>query len=363
MTGREAEAARDNWISGLRDIDGWAYSAVTYAHHLGWAGGVSMGYFLPEGNLSANAWFTFLLRALGYSDKDGDFEVSGAALFARHIGLALRDYQGDLTRGQLARSALDALTFPYREDGETMIRHLADVRPETRTAANALGLLDTVLTARQAAERLMPAVFRLDVYRSKEDIREKTPAANSSGFFISEDGLAVTNYHSIDGAIYGTVTLATGETYEVEKVLFYDVGQDLAALRISRVSEEGKTASAFKYLELAGTQGAHAGDMVYTLGSPLGLGLAVSAGIISATDRQVDDYSIPCVMNTADISHGSSGGALLNVQGQVVAVTSGAYAYGNSMYLAVPADPLMEADLTGEGWTLEEVARLEAERG
>ena len=81
--------------------------------------------------------------------------------------------------------------------------------------------------------------------------------------------------------------------------------------------------------------------------------------VISATQRDVERYALPCVMSTADISEGSSGGALLNVYGQAVAVTSGAYVYGNSMYLAVPIDPILTADLTGEGLTLPEV--LEAE--
>ena len=58
-------------------------------------------------------------------------------------------------------------------------------------------------------------------------------------------------------------------------------------------------------------------------------------------------------------NEGSSGGALLNVYGQVVAVTSGAYVYGNSMYLAVPIDPILTADLTGEGLTLPEVLEPE----
>ena len=50
-------------------------------------------------------------------------------------------------------------------------------------------------------------------------------------------------------------------------------------------------------------------------------------------------------MNTAPISQGSSGGALLNAYGQVIAITSGAYVYGNEMYLAVPLVPAMDSDM------------------
>ena len=74
----------------------------------------------------------------------------------------------------------------------------------------------------------------------------------------------------------------------------------------------------------------------------------------------MERYTLPCVMNTADISRGSSGGALLNVYGRVIAVTSGAYTYGNNMYLAVPVDPVMDADLTVPGKTLAEVVKLES---
>ena len=101
-----------------------------------------------------------------------------------------------------------------------------------------------------------------------------------------------------------------------------------------------------------------AGDTAYSIGSPLGLGLSVSSGIISDPSRVVKTYSQPCIMNTADISRGSSGGALLNVYGQVIGVTSGAYAYGNSMYLAVPIAPVLSVDLSGEGWTVAEVTEM-----
>ena len=185
------------------------------------------------------------------------------------------------------------------------------------------------------------------------------PSGNASGFFISPDGLAVTNYHSIEGGAYAVATLSNGETYEVKDVVYYDPDIDIAVIRVSQTSTDHKTTSAFAWLELAGTDDIRAGDAVYTLSNPLGLGLAVSSGIISSTAREVDRYALPCVMNTADISQGSSGGALLNVYGQVIAVTSGAYTYGNNMYLAVPVDPAMTADLTAEGKTLAEVAKLE----
>ena len=107
-------------------------------------------------------------------------------------------------------------------------------------------------------------------------------------------------------------------------------------------------------LSETGTADLRPGDEVYTLGNPLGLGLAVSSGIVSAVEREVENYGLPMVMNTADISQGSSGGALLNVYGHVVAVTSGAYTYGNNMYLAVPIDPVLDADCSVEGMTLEE---------
>ena len=134
--------------------------------------------------------------------------------------------------------------------------------------------------------------------------------------------------------------------------------------RSTRKKESGsRSTSAFACLEVApsGTGDVRVGDTVYTISNPLGLGLAVSSGVISDTARQVARYDLPCLMDTADISQGSSGGALLNAYGQVIGVTSGAYSYGNNMYLAVPIDPVLSADLSGEGWTLKEVRDIMAQ--
>lgn len=362
LSGTKKSEIQDFWISGFRDLPTWCFNEVSYASLQGWVKGISLTEYDPDGTVTANAWFTMLLRMLGYSDAHGDFTVHNAPVFARQIGLTPRNYTGTMTRGDIFESMRDALNFSYKDgkhNGATVIEHLIRKGTCSQTAANALGLLEPELTARQIADRYMAAVFCLDTYTTQDAIARKDPSSNASGFFISPDGLAVTNHHSIEDSIYGTATLCTGDTYEITEVLYYDKDIDIAVIRVSQTSITHKTTSAFAYLDLAGTRDAHHGDPVYTLGNPLGLGLAVSSGIISDPARQTDGYTLPCVMNTADISRGSSGGALLNVYGDVIAVTSGAYTYGNNMYLAVPVDPVMSADLTATGMTLAEMTALE----
>lgn len=364
LAGAEQEAARQvvTTRSPYYTAPAWARSSIAYAAAQGWITSPTAQAYRSDEPVTANAWCSMLLRMLGYSDKAGDFTTSGAAVFAQRIGLLSQPLSGELTRGQLFQSIRDALTFSYKDGSATVAERLVARGAASQATVSALGLLDQELTARQVADRHLAAVFCLDEYDTQKEADEGTPSGNASGFFITADGLAVTNYHSIEGAIYATATLSTGETFPVESVVWYDPDIDLAVLRISPTSTDGKSTSAFAYLELAGTADIRSGDTVYTLGNPLGLGLAVSSGIISATARDVERYALPCVMNTADISHGSSGGALLNVYGHVIAVTSGAYTYGNNMYLAVPVDPVLEANLTVPGLTLEEVVKAESEK-
>lgn len=364
LAGAQQDATADNWFSGYRDVPAWASRAVHYAVHQGWIDSpASAGLdFHPDTAITADEWFTFLLRMLGYDDAAGDFSPDSAALFAQHIGLTPQASTGSLSRGQLFVLLESALSFSYKDGSATVISHLIDRGIVSRAAANALGFLSPVLTARQVAERYTAAAFHLDVYTRQIELDIDMPMVNASGFFISADGLAVTNYHTIEDSVHAVATLSTGEVYPVQRVLYYDPDADIAVIQISKTSRSGHVTSAFAHLDIApsGTRDVRPGDPVYTLSDPLGMGLAVTSGIISATDRTVERYTVPCLMNTADISQGSSGGALLNAMGQVIGVTSGAYTYGNSMYLAVPIDPVLSADLTGEGWTIREIKELEA---
>ena len=353
LAGAEHYARTNTQIAPFRDVSGTAYPYIAHAAQQNWVQGKAMTYFMPEQTVTANAWFSMLLRMLGYSDRKGDFAVEDAAAFAQRIGLVSRGYEGPMTRGDVFASMADALAFPYKDGSGTVLQRLIDTGTCTRSAANALGLLDQELTARQVADRYTSAVFCLDLYENQEQYTSgKEPEASASAFFITPDGLAVTNCHSITKCPIINATLSTGETYPVTDVIYYDRDVDLAVIRVSTTSLKNKTTSAFACLELIGTEGLRSGDKVYALGNPLGLGLAISEGIISATARDVDRYALPCIMSSADISQGSSGGALMNICGQVLAVTAGAFVHGNNMYLAVPADPLLSVDLTTRGQTL-----------
>ena len=139
-------------------------------------------------------------------------------------------------------------------------------------------------------------------------------------------------------------------------MLYYDAGMDVAVLKISTLSESHvRTAFAPLTMAPSGSTDVRTGDIVYAIGCPLGQGLSVSSGVVSDPSRGVDRYTLPCILNTADTSEGSSGGALFNEYGQVIGITSGAYRDGNGMYLAVPIDAVLTADLTGEGQTLRQV--------
>ena len=318
--------------------------AQDYAVSRGWVT-VTSGQSDP---LPTAEFCAALLRLLGYEG----FTDENAALFARRAALTTRDYGETLTLGDLYQLARDALAFPGR-NGESLAQGL--VRKGLCTQAQIQDLFPETLTARQVADRHMAAAFQLDVYYTEKAFQNNRRSNGGSGFFVSADGLAVTNYHTIADAVLATATLITGETFLVEEVLFYNPDVDLALLRISRTSTAKTEVPFFSYLEIAEEPDLRRGDRIYTLGVPLGITPAISEGIVSATDHEVEKFSSSCVVNTADISHGSSGGALLNIYGHVVGVTSGAYEAGNSLYISVPLAPILEADWEAEGISLAEV--------
>ena len=171
-------------------------------------------------------------------------------------------------------------------------------------------------------------------------------AASGSGFIISSDGKIVTNYHVIDGATSGTVTLNDKTKFDILSVLGYSKtnDKDLAVLKIN--------VSNVPVCSIGDSSNVQLGESVVAIGSPLGLQNSVSNGIVS----KMWDNGI--IQTTAPISHGSSGGPLFNMYGQVIGATEASYPDGENLNLAVPINWLKTLD-TSLNMTLEQVYQKE----
>lgn len=135
--------------------------------------------------------------------------------------------------------------------------------------------------------------------------------SQGSGFLVSNDGKVVTNYHVIQSATSGTVRFADGASYVVEGLVASDQEKDLAVLKIKTTSNE------FRFLSLGNSDRVEVGEQVVAIGSPLGLEETVSPGFISGV-REANGLKL--LQTTAPISPGNSGGALINLVGEVVGV-------------------------------------------
>ena len=190
----------------------------------------------------------------------------------------------------------------------------------------------TELTPEQIYARCAPAVFYVEIY-DEWGWCIKT----GSGFFLTEDGLAITNYHVISGADSASITVSdTGEVYPVAGVYDYSAAEDWAVLQID--------GSGFQTLEIGDPGYDVGGATVYAIGSPLGLQNTISAGIISNPARV--DGGMTYIQMSAAISPGSSGGALLNKYGQVIGITSATYTSGQNLNLSIPLTYLEDMDIS-----------------
>ena len=147
----------------------------------------------------------------------------------------------------------------------------------------------------------------------------QTQKALGSGFVIDKAGHIVTNYHVIAGATSVQVSFSNNESYKAQ-IVGYDATTDLAVLRVNA------GARALTPLALGDSDRVQVGDQVVAIGNPFGLTRSVTAGIVSALQRQItspNQYTIDHVIQTdAAINHGNSGGPLINTQGQVVGVNA-----------------------------------------
>ena len=132
-----------------------------------------------------------------------------------------------------------------------------------------------------------------------------------SGFVIDPSGLIATNNHVIAGAYQIQVTFSDGQTVPAKLVATSPV-IDIAVIKV-------ETQHALVPVRWGDSSKLQIGDPVIAIGNALGLGVAVSAGVISALDKNIDDSPYDDYIQTdASINHGNSGGPLLNAAGEVI---------------------------------------------
>ena len=161
-----------------------------------------------------------------------------------------------------------------------------------------------------------------------------TPSlAQGSGFFISDDGYVVTNNHVVEDAEDITVTMEDGEKFSA-KLVGTDPRTDLALVKVT-----DKTKKKFPFVEFS-QKDPRVGDWVLAVGNPFGLGGTVTAGIISAHNRDIGSGPYDYLQIDAAVNWGNSGGPSFDLDGNVIGVNTAIFSPsgGNvGIAFAVPA--------------------------
>lgn len=168
--------------------------------------------------------------------------------------------------------------------------------------------------------QLASSIVMISVHDHRGEIR-----STGSGIMIGRGGYILTNNHVASGGVFYSVSIEDDEeTYQTDEVIKYNGTLDLAVIRIQRQLDPLPIYRGRKKLVR--------GQKVVAIGSPLGLFNSVSDGIISGF-RKIRD--IDMIQFTAPISPGSSGGAVLNMQGEVIGISTAGIDSGQNINLAV----------------------------
>ena len=157
------------------------------------------------------------------------------------------------------------------------------------------------------------------------------PKGVGSGFVLSSDGYIMTNAHVVDGADEVLVTLTDKREFKA-RIVGADKRTDVAVVKIQ--------ATGLPAIKVGDVSRLKVGEWVMAIGSPFGLENSVTAGIVSAKQRDTGDY-LPFIQTDVAINPGNSGGPLINMRGEVVGINSQIYSRSGGFMgisFAIPMD-------------------------
>ena len=167
--------------------------------------------------------------------------------------------------------------------------------------------------------------------RSQPQPDEDQPRGVGSGFILTSDGFVMTNAHVVEGADEVIVTLTDKREFKA-RIIGTDKRSDVAVVKIE--------ATGLPAVKIGDTNRLRVGEWVMAIGSPFGLDNSVTAGIVSAKQRDTGDY-LPFIQTDVAINPGNSGGPLINMRGEVVGINSQIYSRSGGFQgisFAIPID-------------------------
>ena len=212
--------------------------------------------------------------------------------------------------------------------GASVVRKVVGPAPVTQNHARAMSMADifervapAVVSVEVVAQP--PSIFGFGVPRGGDEGGGEGDGggtrASGSGFFISPDGMVVTNSHVIEGARGVVVALHDGRRLEA-RVVGRDETVDLALLK---VTDPDNRAARFPYVDFEDSARPRVGDWVLAVGNPFGLGGTATAGIVSAYGRDIDAAGlVEYLQLDAAINRGDFGGPSFDVYGRVIGVNT-----------------------------------------
>jgi S1-C subfamily serine protease len=186
------------------------------------------------------------------------------------------------------------------------------------------------VTAQSPPQMTIPAIAKaangavVSIVMSDKDGK---PVAQGSGFVIGENGLIVTNYHVIAEGTSAIVKRPDGAFFLVDGLVASDKARDVAVIKAH--------GEHFRALTLGDSDRLEVGEEVVAIGNPLSLESTVSNGIVSGF-RTVEEHGGKFLQITTPISHGSSGGPLFNMVGEVIGITTLILQGGENLNFAIP---------------------------
>lgn len=190
--------------------------------------------------------------------------------------------------------------------------------PETVIVREVIAPEGAVGIASAVGQKVVPSIVTVEVGNGGATT-DFLPVGSGSGVVFTEDGLILTNHHVIDDAVTSRVIFQDGRIYEAT-IIGSDELTDLAVLRIE--------ATGLIPIDFGSTRDLSIGDRAIAIGNPLGLsgGASLTVGVVSAFDREVNTGDATplfgMLQTDAPITNGSSGGALVNAEGQLIGITT-----------------------------------------